>query len=237
MQKFKETITKYKTTISLLFFVFLVGLLQAYFVGQNSANEVALCGGLIIMAYTLVHGYEIELLKQRQGDVSIIDIPLKTTEGGLIPLYQSQGDAGCDAYARLENPVRVEPGDRVIIPLGISAEIPVGFEVQLRPRSGLAAKNGITLLNAPGTIDAGFRKEWGAIIINHGKEAYTIENEDRICQLVCSKFYEINWKGVNTLSETNRGEGYGSSGKNRKDNIASKSATIIGSPNSSIVVQ
>ena len=130
-----------------------------------------------------------------------------------VPVYAKPGDAGCDGVASLEHPVTLWPRDRKLIPLGIQVEIPEGYEIQLRPRSGLALKYGISLGNCVGTVDSGFRNEVGAILINHGTEPFTVYHGDRICQLVLNKFETIQWEEVDELSDSERGQGgFGHSG-------------------------
>lgn len=147
-----------------------------------------------------------ERLPKRIPVVSLSDNPL--------PAYANQGDAGCDGRAHLYEDVLIAPGEVKLIPLGIKAAIPEGYEIQVRPRSGLALKHGVTLCNAIGTIDAGYRDQLGAILINHGKESFRVSPGDRICQLVLSKVSHIEWQPVAELPESVRGEGgFGSSGK------------------------
>ena len=118
-----------------------------------------------------------------------------------------------DLRAHLEASVTLKPLERTIVKTGLFIELPVGIEAQVRPRSGLAAKNGITVLNAPGTIDADYRGEIGVILVNLSNEAFTIQNGERIAQLVIAKHERAEWKEVNQLSETQRGEGgFGSTG-------------------------
>ena len=112
------------------------------------------------------------------------------------------------------NYITINPGGRALIPTGLKVAIPEGYEIQVRPRSGLALKNGITLLNTPGTIDADYRGDIGVIVINHGTEPFTIMAGDRIGQIVLNKVERIEWKEVDNLSDTIRGEGgFGSTGK------------------------
>ena len=133
---------------------------------------------------------------------------------GLLPKYESKGASGCDIRACLGVAVTILPGQRVLIPTGLVFEIPKGFELQVRPRSGLALKKGITLLNTPGTIDSDYRGEVKVLVINSGKDSVLIENQDRLAQLVLCPVYTCVFKLEETLSETRRSSGgFGSTGK------------------------
>ncbi|MDG2362684.1 MAG: dUTP diphosphatase [Flavobacteriales bacterium] len=130
-----------------------------------------------------------------------------------LPKYSTNESAGLDLRAELQSPITLEPGQRSLIPTGLKIALPTGYEAQVRPRSGLAYKQGITVLNSPGTIDADYRGDVGVILINHGSESFTIENGERIAQLVIAKFVQIDWDEVLDLSSTSRGEGgFGSTG-------------------------
>lgn len=130
-----------------------------------------------------------------------------------LPKYSTNESAGLDLRAELESPIVLEPGQRSLIPTGLKIALPTGYEAQVRPRSGLAYKHGITVLNSPGTIDADYRGDVGVILINHGSESFTIENGERIAQLIIAKFVQIDWDEVLDLSSTSRGEGgFGSTG-------------------------
>lgn len=130
-----------------------------------------------------------------------------------LPSYETLASAGMDLRANLTQSVILQPMQRTIIKTGLFMELPIGFEAQVRPRSGLAAKKGITVLNAPGTIDADYRGEVGVILINLSNEAFTIENGERIAQMVIAKHERAEWLAVEELSETSRGEGgFGSTG-------------------------
>lgn len=130
-----------------------------------------------------------------------------------LPKYSTNESAGLDLRAELQSPITLEPGQRSLIPTGLKIALPTGYEAQVRPRSGLAYKQGITVLNSPGTIDADYRGDVGVILINHGSESFTIENGERIAQLVIAKFVQIDWDEVLDLSSTHRGEGgFGSTG-------------------------
>ena len=130
-----------------------------------------------------------------------------------LPQYSTQQSAGLDLRAELDHPITLKPGQRNLIPTGLKIALPHGYEAQVRPRSGLAYKYGITVLNSPGTIDADYRGDVGVILINHGSESFTIENGERIAQLIIAKFVQIEWDDVKDLSITSRGEGgFGSTG-------------------------
>ena len=131
-----------------------------------------------------------------------------------LPEYATEGSAGMDLRAFLEDDLVIQPGDRVMVPTGIFIELPEGFEAQVRPRSGLAIKQGITCLNSPGTIDSDYRGEIHAILVNLSKEEQRIHPGDRVAQLVVQKYERVKWKQVNKMSETKRGEGgFGHTGK------------------------
>lgn len=131
-----------------------------------------------------------------------------------LPEYATEASAGMDLRAHLESPVVIEPGQRAFIPTGLFIELPVGFEAQIRPRSGLAAKHGITVLNSPGTIDADYRGEIKVILINLSQEAFKIENGERIAQMVVARHETVQWLPTESLSQTERGEGgFGHTGK------------------------
>lgn len=130
-----------------------------------------------------------------------------------LPAYETIASAGMDLRANLEEVVVLKPMERAIIKTGIFLELPIGIEAQVRPRSGLAAKKGVTVLNAPGTIDADYRGEIGVILVNLSNEAFIVENGERIAQLVIAKHERATWTAVDVLSETSRGEGgFGSTG-------------------------
>ena len=130
-----------------------------------------------------------------------------------LPHYETEASAGMDLRAELDAPVTLKPLERAIIKTGLFIELPVGIEAQVRPRSGLAAKKGITVLNAPGTIDADYRGEIGVILVNLSNEDFTIESGERIAQLVMGKHERAEWNPVEILSETARGAGgFGSTG-------------------------
>jgi dUTP pyrophosphatase len=141
-------------------------------------------------------------------------IKIKNLSKHPLPKYQTILSAGMDLHANLENPIAILPGHREIISTGLFLELPEGYEAQIRPRSGLAFKHGITVLNSPGTIDADYRGEIKVLLINHGQEAFEINDGERIAQMVIAEYTSIQWEETTQLNDTERGEGgYGSSGK------------------------
>ncbi len=131
-----------------------------------------------------------------------------------LPEYSTSMSAGMDVRANLDGPIVLEPLERCLVSTGLFIAIPEGYEVQVRPRSGLAIKNGITLLNTPGTIDADFRGEVKLVVINLSNETFQVNDGDRIAQLVFAKYEQIEWDEVSILSETSRGTGgFGHTGK------------------------
>lgn len=130
-----------------------------------------------------------------------------------LPAYSTPFAAGMDVRADLSEPITLEPLQRAMVPTGLFLEIPVGYEVQVRPRSGLAAKKGITVLNTPGTIDADYRGEVKVILVNLSNEPFVVEPGERIAQLVLAKHEVIEWEETDQLAESSRGEGgFGSTG-------------------------
>jgi len=135
----------------------------------------------------------------------------KTSEKAITPNYANKGDAGLDLYAI--NELILKPGERGLVHTGIKIELPENTEAQIRPRSGLALRNGITLVNAPGTIDEGYRGEIGVIIINHGQEVFKVEEGMKIAQMVIKPVWRVQVQEVNSLRPAERGDkGFGSSG-------------------------
>lgn len=129
------------------------------------------------------------------------------------PNYETTGAAGMDLRANIEESITLKPLERTIVKTGLYIALPLGFEAQVRPRSGLAAKKGITVLNAPGTVDADYRGEIGVILVNLSNENFTINDGERIAQLVIAKHERVSWEEVTILDETNRGVGgFGSTG-------------------------
>jgi dUTP pyrophosphatase len=141
---------------------------------------------------------------------------LPHAEGLPLPAYETLGSAGMDLRAAVgaDQAVVLDPGRRVLVPTGLCVALPLGYEAQVRPRSGLALKHGVTCLNAPGTIDCDYRGEIGVILINHGSEPFTIQRGDRVAQLVVSPVIQSSWVEVAVLDDTRRGDGgFGSTGR------------------------
>ncbi|MGQ9531721.1 MAG: dUTP diphosphatase [Desulfotomaculales bacterium] len=131
-----------------------------------------------------------------------------------LPRYVTAGAAGMDLYAAVEEPVTLAPGEYRAIPCGVSLALPSGYEAQVRPRSGLAREFGVTLLNAPGTVDADYRGEIQVILVNHGPRPFTVNRGDRIAQLVVQEVVRVRWEEVEVLGDTARGEGgFGHTGR------------------------
>ncbi len=144
----------------------------------------------------------------------MIRIKVRNTSPHALPSYATPASAGMDLRANLTEAVILQPLERRLIPTGLFFEIPEGYEVQIRPRSGLAFKHGITVLNSPGTIDADYRGEIGVLLVNLSQEPFTIENGERIAQMVVAAYTQADWTEAATLTETERGTGgFGSTGK------------------------
>ncbi len=142
-----------------------------------------------------------------------MDIKIINRSSHELPNYETVASAGMDLRANIESPITLKPLERAIVKTGLFIELPVGYEAQVRPRSGLAAKKGVTVLNAPGTIDADYRGEIGVILVNLSNEDFVVENGERVAQLVIAKHERATWVEVKELSETSRGEGgFGSTG-------------------------
>ena len=134
-------------------------------------------------------------------------------DGALLPEYQTSGSAGADLHAYLAEPITLKPMERRLIPTGLFVELPAGYELQVRPRSGLALKHGVTVLNTPGTVDSDYRGELCVLLINFGSEPFTVQNGDRIAQAVVAQAVQVSFVQTDALSETGRGvNGYGSTG-------------------------
>jgi dUTP pyrophosphatase len=143
-----------------------------------------------------------------------IKVKIVNTSGNALPFYATEGSAGLDLKASLEAELILQPMERLLVPTGLFIELPNGFEAQVRPRSGLAVKQGITCLNTPGTIDSDYRGEIKILLINLSGESQSIQPGDRIAQLVVQKYEQVEWEQVEFLSATGRNDGgFGSTGK------------------------
>lgn len=143
-----------------------------------------------------------------------ITVKVINSSANELPQYATELSAGMDVRANLTEPIVLQPMQRVLVPTGLRVELPAGYEMQLRPRSGLALRHGITLLNTPGTIDADYRGEIGVIMVNLSSEPFTINPGERICQAVVAPYTRVAWQPATELSDTDRGEGgFGHTGK------------------------
>ena len=134
-----------------------------------------------------------------------------------LPAYESDGAAGLDLRADIEEPIPLAVGARALIPTGLVVQLPNGYEAQIRPRSGLALRHGITLLNSPGTIDSDYRGEIHVLLVNLGSDGFAVERGDRIAQMVVAPVSRVRWRESDSLGSTRRGEGgFGHTGRNRR---------------------
>ena len=141
-------------------------------------------------------------------------IPIINQSNNELPAFATPSSAGMDLRAFLESDIVIAPGERALVPTGLHMALPPGYEAQVRPRSGLAYKHGVTVLNSPGTIDADYRGDVGVILINHGDSDFVVQSGDRIAQLVVAQYASFTWDAVTDLSDTARGEGgFGHTGK------------------------
>lgn len=136
-----------------------------------------------------------------------IKVKIINRSGHELPAYETPSSAGMDVRANLKEPVTLAPLERALIPTGLSIQLPQGHECQIRPRSGLALKHGISIVNAPGTVDADYRGEIGVILINLSNEPFTVNDGDRICQMVITDYTHVEWESVDRLDRTERGDG------------------------------
>jgi dUTP pyrophosphatase len=144
----------------------------------------------------------------------MIKIKIINNSKHALPEYQTEFSAGLDLKANIDNPIVLKPLERALIGTGLFIELPIGFEAQIRPRSGFAIKHGITVLNSPGTIDADYRGEICVILVNLSNNEYIVQDGERICQMIISKHERIFWELTNELNETSRGGGgFGHTGK------------------------
>jgi dUTP pyrophosphatase len=141
-------------------------------------------------------------------------IPIINQSNNELPAFATASSAGMDLRAFLVSDIVIAPGERALVPTGLHMALPVGYEAQVRPRSGLAYKHGVTVLNSPGTIDADYRGDVGVILINHGDSDFVVQSGDRIAQLVVAQYTSFTWDAVTDLPDTARGEGgFGHTGK------------------------
>jgi dUTP pyrophosphatase len=146
-----------------------------------------------------------------------MNVKVLNQSGQPLPAYQTEHAAGMDLHACLEQEVSIGPLERTLVPTGLYIELPPGYEAQVRPRSGLAYKHGISVLNSPGTIDADYRGEVKVLLVNLSNEPFTIRHGDRIAQMVVARHEQVSWEEVAVLGETKRGTGgYGSTGINKQ---------------------
>lgn len=136
-----------------------------------------------------------------------IEVKIINRSGHELPAYGTLMSAGMDVRACLDSPVTLAPFERALIPTGLRIQLPQGYECQLRPRSGLALRHGITLVNSPGTVDADYRGEIGVILINLSQEPFVINNGERICQMVIARYSRVDWLPADSLDDTERGAG------------------------------
>ena len=140
--------------------------------------------------------------------MDVVLIPIAARRPGVVvPAYQSEGAAGMDLAAAIDDPIDILPGEFKTVPCGFAIAVPAGLEAQVRPRSGLAARHGVTVLNAPGTIDSDYRGEVKVILINHGQATFTVTPAMRIAQLVVAPAVHVTWSQADALPETSRGDG------------------------------
>ncbi len=144
-----------------------------------------------------------------------IEVKIINRSGHELPAYETPSSAGMDVRACLKEPVTLQPMQRALIPTGLYIQLPHGYECQMRPRSGLALKKGISLVNTPGTVDSDYRGEIGAIVINLSDEPFVINDGERICQMVIKEYTRVEWEPVERLDQTTRGDGaFGHTGIN-----------------------
>lgn len=144
-----------------------------------------------------------------------IKVKIINDGGQELPAYETFSSAGMDVRASLKEPVVLAPMERRLIPTGLRVQLPHGYEIQMRPRSGLALRNGISLVNTPGTVDADYRGEIGVILINLSSEPFTVNPGERICQMVVTTYTRVEWEPVDRIDETERGDGgFGHTGIN-----------------------
>lgn len=140
-------------------------------------------------------------------DMDSVKVRIINSSANSMPEYATPSSAGMDVRANIETPITLMPMQRVLVPTGLRIQLPLGYECQIRPRSGLALKHGVTVLNSPGTIDADYRGEIGVVLINLSDTPFVINNGERICQMVVAPYSHVEWEAVESLDATERGEG------------------------------
>lgn len=136
-----------------------------------------------------------------------LKVKIINKSGNPLPAYETPSSAGMDVRACIDSPITIEPMQRVLVPTGLLVQLPQGYEMQIRPRSGMALKHGITLANSPGTVDADYRGEIGIIVINLSDKPFVINDGERICQMVITRYSHVEWEQVDRIDETVRGDG------------------------------
>lgn len=136
-----------------------------------------------------------------------LKVKIINKSGNPLPAYETPSSAGMDVRAYIDSPITIEPMQRVLVPTGLRVQLPQGYEMQIRPRSGMALKHGITLANSPGTVDADYRGEIGIIVINLSDKPFVINDGERICQMVITRYSHVEWEQVDRIDETVRGDG------------------------------
>lgn len=145
----------------------------------------------------------------------MLKVKIVNRSGNELPTYETHGSAGMDVRAELDAPITLAPLQRTLIPTGLRVQLPIGYELQVRPRSGLALKHGLSIVNTPGTVDSDYRGEIGIIVINLSNDPYTIQPGERIAQFVITQYTRVEWESTDRLDETKRGDGaFGHTGTN-----------------------
>lgn len=145
----------------------------------------------------------------------MLKVKIVNRSGNELPTYETHGSAGMDVRAELDAPITLAPFQRTLIPTGLRVQLPIGYELQVRPRSGLALKHGLSIVNTPGTVDSDYRGEIGIIVINLSNDPYTIQPGERIAQFVITQYTRVEWESTDRLDETKRGDGaFGHTGTN-----------------------
>lgn len=162
-----------------------------------------------------IYGFFVTLKFENKNNMERIKVKIINESGQQLPTYETFSSAGMDVRAALKEPVVLAPMERRLIPTGLRVQLPHGYEIQMRPRSGLALRSGISLVNTPGTVDADYRGEIGVILINLSDTPFTVNPGERICQMVVTTYTRVEWEPVDRIDETERGDGaFGHTGLN-----------------------